>query len=129
MLTAGQYAFLWGFRLAREVGEMSPTPFIPVRAHARSFAIGYVLHLGATVGLFRQAWSGGPQSVSHGLFWCGYLLGLALLVHFIWLLTQVAKRLRSLSGSASPETFQVVMLTLILSTSLPWLQSHVNKRV
>jgi hypothetical protein len=129
IVTLGQYGFLWGFRLARDVNRLSPAAPIPVQKHARAFVIGYIGYFGAMTAISVLVWRVGPIPDLNSAFRPLFFLGVALTVHFIWLLTRIAGQLRSISQSAAPRTSTVVLLSFLWMTSLPYLQSHANKNV
>ncbi len=128
MGTLGQYAFLWGFRLARDVNQLSPAAQIPVRKHARIFAAGYVSYLLAATAISVRLWREGPSAELDAAFWPVYLLGVGVLLYFIWLLARIAKELRRISHTTSPGAPAVILLSFLWMTSLPLLQGHVNKK-
>lgn len=127
MATLGQYGLLWGFRLAREIGERSAEAPFPVRKHARGFAVGYVIYFTAAAALSIQGWGEEPSPILGSAFWLVYLLGVALISYFVWMLTRIAKQLRSISGSTNPRSSTVVILSFFWMASLPLLQSYANK--
>lgn len=128
MVTFGQYGMFWGFRLACEANRLSGRDSLDAKKHARVFLIGYIIYIFAFVGISVTAGqTPGNSPLIDSVFWCAYVLALGLTCYFLWVLVRVAQMLRSIWGTDFPRSGTIVLLFFLWMTSLPLLQSHLNK--
>ena len=130
MVTFGQYAFLWGFRLAGDANALVGGGVFEVKKHARAFLIAYVIYILAFFGFTTVAWN--EPSISllfDSVFWCVYAFAIGLTCYFLWVLVRVAQMLRKISGQDVPRSITVVLFFFLWALSLPLLQKHLNKLV
>ena len=127
MVTLGQYGFLWGFSLARDVNQMAGGKRIAVRRHSQVFGIGYVIYILSAIAISVYEWRADVGPAFDTLFSGVFLLGVALFSYFVWLLICVGRELRGISHCSVPRSSSIIILSFLWMTSLPLLQSHLNK--
>lgn len=127
MGTLGQYAFVWIFLLARDVNQLAGEERITVKRHAPIFGLFWSLYLFGFVAIAltpRETLVRSPSYVFNGMM----LLAAGLLGYFFWLLFAVAKELRGARIQGIPSNGALIGYSLLYMSSLPILQSRVNKR-
>lgn len=126
MGTLGQYAFVWIFLFARDANQLAGAERIPIKKHARSFGLFWGIYL---IGFIATAltpieiWAEAPSYVFNSMM----LLAVGLLGYFFWLLFAVAGALRLAGVPSIPSNGALVGYSVLYLSSLPLLQSRVNK--
>ncbi len=129
-VTLAQFAFVWGFLMARDVNRISRDGNQNLRIHIAVFSVTYAIYwLGFLyVGPWSLETSEGFSHVEANNIWM-MPLAIGMIAHFGWLLVFVAGRLRILNGAEEPKAKTVILLSLLWALSLPYLQRHLNKAV
>jgi hypothetical protein len=125
--TFGQYAIVWTFLIARDVNDLRGTRRLNVPVHASACTVayaGYFLGLLLAIGVSVRA----PQQTNY-LYGCVLLLAFGLIAYVAWLLAFLSRELRDLNRSDSPDTFIVLLLSVLCAGGFPLLQKHLNTAI
>lgn len=133
-LTLGQYAFLWGFLIARDLNQFLGEDRFKLKKRTKLFSILYAVYAIGFASYFivfiNQVSGGSPKlSILYIAFFILLLVSLAILFIFLTLLIDVGKTLREIQKLDTPSTGSIVLLTFLYFISLPWFQSKLNKLV
>jgi hypothetical protein len=129
VVTLGQYAFAWMFLLARDANRLSGGELLNVRKHATAFSIVWGLYLVVFVSVAVQPLETRfTPPVLYATFPMAVLASVVM-GHCVWIFTRIVKALREAGVADVPGNGALIGYTFLYVTSLPVLQSRLNRHV
>jgi hypothetical protein len=124
LASSGIYAFFWAVSLMEDLNELLGSPKFNVTALRTTVVISLlvyalsVLHLLSTIGSTQRVPS---------LRWLALAMGFGLFALLIWLVLRVHREIGLLTSEQRTGAGSMIWLTLMFLTSLPILQTDINR--
>jgi hypothetical protein len=129
MATLSLYGFAWAFFLARDANTLAGEERIQIKKHGLIFGVLLGIYLVGLLAVASMPIRELATSLSYpGIFGFMMMLAVSLMAYFFWLLFAVAGEFRRANIPGIPSNGALFGYSLLYMSSLPLLQSRLNKR-